>query len=104
MERRSRAGSESAARAALRSLQGEFSRRVDSLLAALISLRVHVEAAIDFPEEEIDFLGDGQIRSPEQKVHRTGDGGGGAVDRQVRRLARGDAAIEREVRDQIGER
>ncbi|MBK6726719.1 MAG: tRNA uridine-5-carboxymethylaminomethyl(34) synthesis GTPase MnmE [Xanthomonadales bacterium] len=55
------ARSEAQARAAQRSLQGEFSRRVQSLLQALIDARLHVEAAIDFPEEEIDFLGDGQI-------------------------------------------
>jgi tRNA modification GTPase len=55
------AGSETAARAALRSLDGAFSTAVDALLQALVALRVHVEAAIDFPEEEIDFLGDGQI-------------------------------------------
>lgn len=50
-----------AARAALRSLQGEFSRRVHGLVEGLIELRMHVEAAIDFPEEEIDFLADGMI-------------------------------------------
>ncbi|MFZ1643231.1 MAG: tRNA uridine-5-carboxymethylaminomethyl(34) synthesis GTPase MnmE [Candidatus Contendobacter sp.] len=50
-----------AARAALRSLQGEFSRRVHALVEALIELRLYVEAAIDFPEEEIDFLADGII-------------------------------------------
>jgi tRNA modification GTPase len=55
------AGSEAAARAALRSLDGDFSRAVDALLRALVALRVQVEAAIDFPEEEIDFLGDGRI-------------------------------------------
>ncbi|MCE5233832.1 MAG: tRNA uridine-5-carboxymethylaminomethyl(34) synthesis GTPase MnmE [Mizugakiibacter sp.] len=55
------AGSESAARAALRSLEGEFSLRVRALLDALTRLRVHVEAAIDFPEEEIDFLADPAI-------------------------------------------
>lgn len=57
------AQSEAQARAALRSLQGEFSTRVNVLLAALINTRLHVESAIDFPEEEIDFLGDGQILS-----------------------------------------
>lgn len=51
-------GSEQAARSALRSLEGEFSRRVRALIEALIEARVFVEAAIDFPEEEIDFLGD----------------------------------------------
>lgn len=50
-----------AARAALRSLQGEFSRRVHDLVEGLIELRMYVEAAIDFPEEEIDFLADGVI-------------------------------------------
>ena len=52
------AGSVAAARAALRSLQGEFSQQVHSLVEALIELRTWVEAAIDFPEEEIDFLAD----------------------------------------------
>ena len=53
--------SEQAARCALRSLQGEFSKRVHSLLDQLIHLRMYVEAAIDFPEEEIDFLSDGKV-------------------------------------------
>jgi tRNA modification GTPase len=52
------ATSEAGARAALRSMEGVFSARVDELLAELIALRVHIEAAIDFPEEEIDFLAD----------------------------------------------
>ena len=55
------AGSEEAARAALRSLEGEFSRRVLELDAQLATLRVHVEAAIDFPSEEIEFLADPAI-------------------------------------------
>ena len=50
-----------AARAALRSLQGEFSHKVNALVEGLIALRLYVEAAIDFPEEEIDFLADGII-------------------------------------------
>ncbi len=52
------AGTSQAARAALRSLSGTFSRAVELLAEQLIRLRVHVEAAIDFPEEEIDFLSD----------------------------------------------
>ncbi len=52
------AGSEEAARAAVRSLEGEFSRRVQELDEQLATLRVHVEAAIDFPSEEIEFLSD----------------------------------------------
>jgi len=50
-----------AARSALRSLQGEFSQRIHSLVDAMIKLRIYVEAAIDFPEEEIDFLADSAI-------------------------------------------
>lgn len=53
--------SEQAARCALRSLQGEFSRQVDALVEDLTQLRIYVEAAIDFPEEEIDFLADGKV-------------------------------------------
>lgn len=55
------ASSEAAARSAVRSLQGAFSGRVNEVLEQLIHLRLHVEAAIDFPEEEIDFLADGKI-------------------------------------------
>ncbi len=53
--------SEQAARCAIRSLQGEFSNRIHQLVEALINLRIFVEAAIDFPEEEIDFLADGKV-------------------------------------------
>ncbi len=55
------ASSRAAAENALRSLQGDFSRRVEGLVERLIELRIYVEAAIDFPEEEIDFLGDGRV-------------------------------------------
>lgn len=50
------AASFAAARSAARSLQGEFSREIDALLEQLIELRALVEANLDFPEEEIDFL------------------------------------------------
>jgi len=50
-----------AARLAVRSLEGEFSNRVQHLLKGLIQLRMYVEAAIDFPEEEIDFLGNSRV-------------------------------------------
>jgi tRNA modification GTPase len=50
------AGSAQAARAAMRSLQGEFSLEVRGLVEALTSLRVHVEAAIDFPDEDVEVL------------------------------------------------
>jgi tRNA modification GTPase len=55
------ATSEQAARSALHSLQGEFSRRITTLVEAVTRLRIYVEAAIDFPEEEIDFLSDGKV-------------------------------------------
>ncbi len=57
------ATSQAAARSAVRSLQGAFSSKVNTVLEQLIHLRLHVEAAIDFPEEEIDFLADGKILS-----------------------------------------
>jgi len=50
------ASSEAAARAAASSLSGEFSRRVNSLAASIVQLRMLVEATLDFPEEEIEFL------------------------------------------------
>ena len=55
------ATSQAAARSAVRSLQGAFSTKVNRVLEQLIHLRLHVEAAIDFPEEEIDSLADGKI-------------------------------------------
>jgi tRNA modification GTPase len=55
------AGSEAAARAALRSLEGDFSRSVHALFEALVNLRGWLEAALDFPEEEIDFLSAPQL-------------------------------------------
>ena len=56
-------GSKTAARAAQRSLQGRFSSAVMALNKKITELRMHVEAAIDFPEEEIDFLGDSALRA-----------------------------------------
>jgi len=56
-------GTEQAARAALRSLSGAFSESVGKLAEQLTRLRMHVEAAIDFPEEEIDFLSDEALLS-----------------------------------------
>ena len=52
----------SAARAASRSMQGLFSEQVKVLTQKLVELRTFVEAAIDFPEEEIDFLSDGEVQ------------------------------------------
>jgi tRNA modification GTPase len=56
------AGTAAAARAAVRSLQGEFSARITDLKSAITALRAYVEAAIDFPDEEIDFLSDRALR------------------------------------------
>lgn len=54
-------GTASAARLAARSLQGKFSECIHQLVDSVIDLRLYVEAAIDFPEEEIDFLNDGKV-------------------------------------------
>jgi len=62
------ASSVQAARSALRSLQGEFSRRVHALVEQLIHLRMYVESAIDFPEEEIDFLSDVRIKQDMETI------------------------------------
>lgn len=55
------ASSQQAAQQALHSLNGEFSQQIDALVEQLIQLRMYVESAIDFPEEEIDFLSDGKV-------------------------------------------
>jgi len=62
-------GSQQAARAAMRSLQGRFSERAEALGRQLVEARMHVEAAIDFPEEEIDFLADRELRRRLDNLH-----------------------------------
>ncbi|GHC29067.1 tRNA uridine-5-carboxymethylaminomethyl(34) synthesis GTPase MnmE [Aidingimonas halophila] len=62
------ASSRTAAENAVRSLQGEFSQRIETLVKRLIELRMYVEAAIDFPEEEIDFLADGHVATMLESV------------------------------------
>jgi len=62
------ASSDQAARSAMRSLQGEFSREINALVEETIRLRIYVEAAIDFPEEEIDFLSDGKVARDLQAI------------------------------------
>lgn len=57
------ASTEQAAKQALNSLQGAFSNEVHALVDRLVNLRIYVEAAIDFPEEEVDFLNDGHIEN-----------------------------------------
>ncbi|MEH6548587.1 MAG: tRNA uridine-5-carboxymethylaminomethyl(34) synthesis GTPase MnmE [Pseudomonadales bacterium] len=60
--------SRQAAKNAVRSLQGEFSRRVNHVVDVLTRLRLYVEAAIDFPEEEIDFLADERVTDQVQEA------------------------------------
>ena len=60
--------SQTTARLAIRSLQGQFSQRIQTLVTALIELRMYVEAAIDFPEEEVDFLADSRIQTTLQTL------------------------------------
>lgn len=59
---------EQAAKGAVRSMQGEFSKKVNALLKEMIYLRMYVEAAIDFPDEEIDFLADSKVRDSIQAL------------------------------------
>jgi len=61
-------GSQAAARAAQRSLDGEFSTRVGTLARAIVELRSHVEAALDFPDEDIDFLAAPELRQQLARV------------------------------------
>lgn len=62
-----------AARSAIRSLQGEFSREVNALLDQLVELRALVEATLDFPDEELDFLeaadAFGRLDQMQQRLH-----------------------------------
>lgn len=57
------ATSSQSARSALRSLQGEFSSQIHVFVERMVELRLYIEAAIDFPEEEIDFLADNKLRA-----------------------------------------
>ena len=63
-----------AARSAMRSLTGEFSDRVNALVGKITKLRMYVEAAIDFPEEEIDFLADNRIATALSGLIEQADG------------------------------
>ncbi len=64
------ADSQQAAAAAVHSLQGVFSERISALVESLTNLRVHVEAALDFPEEEIDFLADQAIQTQLDQIQQ----------------------------------
>ena len=60
--------SEEAARSAMRSLSGSFSTRVRELAAEMLDLRIHIEGAIDFPEDEIDAVADERVASRLQRI------------------------------------
>lgn len=61
-------GSRQAAVSALRSLSGEFSKSIHALVEKVVYLRMYVEAAIDFPDEEIDFLADDKVTNQLQVI------------------------------------
>ncbi|MDO4643452.1 MAG: tRNA uridine-5-carboxymethylaminomethyl(34) synthesis GTPase MnmE [Cardiobacteriaceae bacterium] len=64
------ARTQAAVKAASRSLQGIFSREIEALAAELLALRIYIEAALDFPEEEIDFLSENHL---ERRLKDWGD-------------------------------
>ncbi|KWA80285.1 tRNA modification GTPase TrmE [Burkholderia ubonensis] len=81
------ASTEAAARSAGRSLDGAFSRQIHALVDDVITLRMLVEATLDFPEEEIDFLEAADARGKlarirEQLAHVLGDARQGALLRE----------------------
>lgn len=81
------ASSEQAARSAMRSLNGEFSMQISQLVEQVIHLRMYVEAAIDFPDEEIDFLSDGIVQKDLQIIV-------GQLDRVKRQAKQGSLLRE----------
>lgn len=62
-------GTEQAVRSAQQSMQGVFSEQINELIDELIELRVYIEAAIDFVDEEIDFLSDGMVTNKIERLH-----------------------------------
>ena len=65
------ASTETAAKSAINSLSGKFSFIINDLLKNLIELRMYVEACLDFPEEEIDFIAQGNVSDKINKLHIT---------------------------------
>lgn len=63
--------SHKAARAAMQTLKGEFSKKIRVLVEDVVSLRIFIEAAIDFPEEEIDFLAESNVHARLETLHTT---------------------------------
>lgn len=64
------ANSEQASRAAMRSLQGDFSRLIEGIVDSVIHLRMYIEAALDFPEEEVAFLNEGHVFEKLQSLQK----------------------------------
>ncbi len=62
------ATTEQAARASVKSLQGKFSDQLNTLYERIVELRIYVEAAIDFPDEDVDFLSDGVVENKLQDI------------------------------------
>lgn len=83
---------EQAARSAMRSLQGDFSNRINAFLEELTHLRMYVEASIDFADEEIDFLAEAQVDKQLQDLLITLDGIAGSA-RQGRLLREGISVV-----------
>ena len=83
---------EQAARSAVRSLQGDFSKRINAFLQELTHLRMYVEASIDFADEEIDFLAEAQVDQQLQDLLKTLDGITGSA-RQGRLLREGISVV-----------
>jgi tRNA modification GTPase len=83
---------EQAARSAIRSLQGDFSKRINDFLQELTHLRMYVEASIDFADEEIDFLAEAQVDKQLQDLLKTLDGITGSA-RQGRLLREGISVV-----------
>lgn len=83
---------EQAARSAVRSLQGDFSKRINAFLEELTHLRMYVEASIDFADEEIDFLAEAQVDQQLQDLLVTLDGITGSA-RQGRLLREGISVV-----------
>ena len=83
---------EQAARSAVRSLQGDFSNRINAFLEELTHLRMYVEASIDFADEEIDFLAEAQVDQQLQDLLKTLDGITGSA-RQGRLLREGISVV-----------
>ncbi|WP_417542485.1 tRNA uridine-5-carboxymethylaminomethyl(34) synthesis GTPase MnmE [Methylophaga thalassica] len=83
---------EQAARSAMRSLQGDFSNRINDFLQELTHLRMYVEASIDFSDEEIDFLAEAQVDVQLQDLLKTLDGITGSA-KQGRLLREGISVV-----------